>query len=102
MKDKSILIAVIIFIIAISLFSCGSSKKEKEIVLETETEQKQEVFYAGVENYEVDCFETLSDIAVKYIPSDEYMSDWIADVKRLNGRKTNDIYFGEVIKVYYY
>lgn len=100
MKDKSVLFALIVFILIICLFSCGNSKKE--IVSEIETEQKQEMFYAGVENYEVDCFETLSDIAVKYIPSNEYMSDWIADVKRLNGRKTNDIYFGEVIKVYYY
>lgn len=100
MKHKSIVFALIIFILIICLFSCGNSRKE--IVLQEQKEQKQEIFYAGIENYEVNCFETLSDIAVKYIPSDEYMSDWIADVKRLNGRKTNDIYFGEVIKVYYY
>jgi hypothetical protein len=71
--------------------------------MEKEQETKVEkILYSGVEEYKVGCFETLSDIAVKYIPSDAYMNDWIADVKRLNGRKTNDIYFGETIKVYYY
>ena len=100
MKQKIILSLLIIFIILISLLSCGNSKND--IVVENKTESIQEISYSGIENYEVDCFETLSDIAVKYIPSDKYMSDWIADVRRLNGRKTNDIYFGEVIKVYYY
>lgn len=100
MKQKIILSLLIIFIILISLLSCGNSKND--IVVENKTESIQEISYSGIENYEVDCFETLSDIAVKYIPSDKYMSDWIADVKRLNGRKTNDIYFGEVIKVYYF
>lgn len=100
MRDKSVLLALVVCVLVIMLFSCQSSKEN--VVAETQAEQKQEILYAGIENYEVGCFETLSDIAVKYIPSDEYMSDWIADVKRLNGRKTNDIYFGEVIKVYYY
>lgn len=100
MKQKIILSLLIILIILISLLSCGNSKND--IVVENKTESIQEISYSGIENYEVGCFETLSDIAVKYIPSDKYMSDWIADVRRLNGRKTNDIYFGEVIKVYYY
>ena len=100
MKDKSILMAFVLCVVAIMLFSCQGSRKN--VVAETQPQQKQEIVYAGIENYKVGCFETLSDIAVKYIPSDEYMNDWIADVKRLNGRKTNDIYFGEVIKVYYF
>ena len=80
--------------------SCGNKCKSE---MESAKEQQMEtILYSGIEEYKVGCFETLSDIAVKYIPTKEYMSDWIDDVKRLNGRKTNDIYFGEVIKVYYY
>ena len=60
------------------------------------------ISYAGVEEYEVGPFETLSHIAVKYIPSDDYMQQWIEDAQRLNGRKNSTIYFGEVIKVYVY
>lgn len=97
MKKDNILIslALIMLVVVISLASCGSGKKK---VVEVKEEQRIE--YAGTEEYEVGPFETLSHIAAKYIPSDEYMSQWISDVKRLNGRKTTDIYSGEVIKVY--
>lgn len=99
-NNKLLILGFIVFIIFICFVSCGNSNNKN---IETNNnEQIEELLYLGIEEYEVGCFETLSDIAVKYIPSDEYMSDWIADVKRLNGRKTNDIYFGEVIKVYYY
>lgn len=86
------------FILVFAFASCGSS--EKEITYECREEQKIE--YAGIEEYEVGAFDTLSHIAVKYIPSDAYMQEWIEDVKRLNGRDNSTIYFGEVIKVYVY
>ena len=89
----------IMLIILYAFVSCAGTEK-KQVVIEQQEEQQIE--YAGVEEYEVGCFETLSHIAVKYIPSDEYMSQWIRDVKRLNGRKTNDIYVGEKIKVFTY
>ena len=99
-NNKFSIILIILFVLFISFVSCSSNhdKSSKNV----ETIEIQKISYSGIEEYNVKCFETLSDIAVKYIPSKEYMSDWIADVKRLNGRKTNDIYFGEVIKVYYY
>lgn len=95
-KEKTFIsIALIVLIVGISLACCGSG--EKTVIV---SEEEQRIEYLGVEEYEVGPFETLSHIAVKYIPSDEYMSQWISDVKRLNGRKKSDIYVGEVIKVY--
>lgn len=100
-KKKMFRIAATIFaimlIILFSLASCGSSEKQTVIV---EEKKEQQIEYAGIEEYKVQAFDTLSSIAVKYIPSDKYMSQWIADVKRLNGRKNSTIYVGEVIKVY--
>ena len=91
-------VLTIIAIITIALASCGAGQsKEPEIVTVSE-ESKLE--YCGVEEYEVGPFETLSHIAVKYIPSDEYMQQWIKDVQKLNGRKNTTIYVGETIKVY--
>lgn len=101
MKDNFLItFALIMLIVSVSFASCGNKCKSE--IEEIRNEQVQKILYSGIEEYEVGCFETLSDIAVKYIPSDVYMNDWIEDVKRLNGRKTNDIYFGETIKVYYY
>lgn len=101
MKDNFLIeIALIILVIFISFVSCGNTPKEKNNAVQVE--EIKNIEYSGIEEYEVQAFDTLSSISTKYIPTDEYMSDWIADVKRLNGRKTNDIYFGEVIKVYYY
>lgn len=97
-NNRLITLGLIIFIIFISFVSCAS--KEKQVTIQQVENPKIE--YSGTEEYTVEPFDTLSAIAVKYIPSDEYMQKWINDVKRLNGRKTNDIYFGETIKVYYY
>lgn len=96
MKNNVLItIALILLVMVISLASCASTEKEVN-----EVKEEQRLEYAGVEEYEVGPFETLSHIAAKYIPSDEYMYEWICDVERLNGRKTSDIYFGEVINVY--
>ena len=89
----------IMLIILYAFVSCAGTEK-KEVVVEHQEEQR--IDYAGVEFYEVGAFETLSHIAVKYIPSDDYMQEWIRDVQRLNNRKNSTIYFGEVIKVYVY
>ena len=88
----------VMLILVFAFASCGSS--EKEVTYQQEEEQR--IGYAGIEEYEVGAFDTLSHIAVKYIPSDSYMKEWIDDVKRLNGRDDSTIYFGEVIKVYIY
>ena len=87
----------IMLIILYAFVSCAGTEK-KEVVVEHQEEER--IDYAGVEEYEVGCFETLSHIAVKYIPSDKYMQQWIKDVQRLNGRNNSTIYSGEVIKVY--
>ena len=89
----------IMLIILFAFACCGSTEKE-EVTYQQEEEQRIE--YAGIEEYEVGPFETLSHIAVKYIPSDAYMQEWIDDVERLNNRKNSTIYSGEVIKVYIY
>ena len=101
MKNNFLITFCIITVVLFACFASCGNKCKSEMEKEQET-KVEKILYSGVEEYEVGCFETLSDIAVKYIPSDVYMNDWIADVKRLNGRKTNDIYFGETIKVYYY
>jgi len=90
-------IFAIMFIISFAFVSCGSSEKSE---VTCEQEEYQRIKYCGVELYEVGPFETLSHIAVKYIPSDKYMQQWIEDVQRLNGRNNSTIYSGEVIKVY--
>lgn len=92
--------ALIILVVFISFASCGNTTKEKSNIIKNQEIQKIE--YTGIEEYKVQSFDTLSSIATKYIPSDEYMEQWIYDVKKLNKRKTNDIYFDEIIKVYYY
>ena len=89
----------IMLIILYAFVSCAGTDR-KEVIVEEQEEQRIE--YAGVIEYEVGPFETLSHIAVKFIPSDEYMQEWIDDVKRLNGRKNSTIYFGETIKVFTY
>ena len=89
----------IMLIIVYAFVSCAGTEK-KEVVVEPQEEEM--IDYAGYEFYEVGAFETLSSIATKYIPSDDYMSDWIYDVKRLNNRDNSTIYSGEVIKVYVY
>lgn len=89
----------IMLIILYAFVSCAGTEK-KEVVVEEQVEQW--IDYAGYEFYEVGPFETLSSIATKYIPSDDYMQDWINDVQRLNGRNNSTIYSGEVIKVYVY
>ncbi len=90
---------VIMLIILYAFVSCAGTEK-KEVLAEVQEEQRIE--YVGVEEYEVGPFETLSHIAVKYIPSDKYMQQWIKDVQRLIGRENSTIYSGEVIKVYVY
>jgi hypothetical protein len=95
----TITVFAIMLIILYAFVSCAGTEK-KEVIVEEQEEQRIE--YAGVIEYEVGPFETLSHIAVKFIPSDEYMQEWISDVKRLNGRKTSDIYSGETIKVFTY
>ena len=88
--------AVVIF----ALVSCGSGQHEKIEIVEAPEEVR--LGYCGTEEYRVQSFDTLSAIAVKYIPSDEYMQQWIKDVIRLNDRKNDTIYFDETIKVYVY
>ena len=98
-KKRFMRIAATIFLVMlIILFAfacCGSSEK-----VTYECREEERIEYAGIEEYEVKAFDTLSGIAVKYIPTDAYMQEWIDDVKRLNGRDDSTIYFGEVIKVY--
>jgi len=102
-KNLCKLIATVLTVIAIitfALVSCGAGQSEEPETVTISEESKLK--YSGIEEYEVGPFETLSYIAVKYIPSDEYMQQWIEDVERLNGRKNTTIYVGEVIKVYVY
>lgn len=106
-KYQNRLIAfMIVIIMLVFVYVCfGSTTKGNENTAELNTktaESEQLISYAGVEEYRVQSFDTLSSIAVKYIPSDKYMSKWIDDVKRLNNRKSNDIYFDEIIRVYIY
>lgn len=96
--EITLTVFAIMVIILFAFACCGST--EKEITYECREEER--IKYVGVEEYEVGAFDTLSGIAVKYIPSDAYMQEWIDDVKRLNGRDNSTIYFGEVIKVYVY
>ena len=93
-------VLTVIAIITIALASCGAgqSKEPETVTISEESKLK----YSGIEEYEVGPFETISHIAVKYIPSDGYMQQWIKDVQKLNGRKNSTIYVGEVIKVYMY
>lgn len=90
-------IFLVMLIIVFAFACCGSSDK-----VTYECKEEDRIEYAGIEEYEVGAFDTLSGIAVKYIPSDLYMQEWIRDVQRLNNRDNSTIYFGEVIKVYVY
>ena len=89
-----------IMLVIVYTFVCCAGTNKKEVI--TEHQEEERINYDGYEFYQVGPFETLSSIAVKYIPSDDYMQDWIYDVKRLNNRDNSTIYFGEVIKVYVY
>lgn len=88
----------VMIIIAVSFVCCGARKSSPA----EDEAGTSAVEYAGTEEYVVQAFDTLSDIAVKYIPSDEYMQQWICDVIRLNGRRNSTIYYGETIRVYTY
>ena len=89
--------------VLISMSAIGATKgKEPTAELTAITAESESISYAGVEEYRVQSFDTLSSIAVKYIPDDDYMQQWINDVQRLNGRKNSTIYFGETIKVFTY
>lgn len=89
----------LMLIITYAFVSCGGTEK-KEVRVEEQKEER--IKYARVIEYEVGPFETLSHIAVKFIPSNDYMPKWIEDVQKLNGRKNSTIYSGETIKVYVY
>lgn len=86
----------VMIVITASFVCCGARKSSPA----EDEAGASAVEYAGTEEYVVQAFDTLSDIAVKYIPSDEYMQQWIGDVIRLNGRRNSTIYSGETIKVY--
>lgn len=96
------ILSVILISIAISGATKGNGNENQTEIKEKTAAAEQLISYAGIEEYRVQSFDTLSSIAVKYIPSDKCMSKWISDVKRLNNRKSNDIYFNEVIRVYVY
>ena len=100
-KHKRIIFTVLSLMLALTLSGAGKSQNRTHEQNRCESAAETIALeYTGIEEYEVQAFDTLSAIAVKYIPSDEYMQQWIDDVKRLNKRKTSDIYSGEVIKVY--
>ena len=104
-QDKLIAFIVVSIMLVFVYVSCVRATKGKEPTAEQEEATavtENIISYAGVEEYRVQAFDTLSSIAVKYIPDDYYMQQWIDDVKRLNNRKSNDIYFDEVIRVYVY
>ena len=74
-------------------FGLNESEPEFELIV-----NEPVVKYADIEFYTVEGGEGWSHIAVKYIPSAEYMQQWIRDVKYLNTRKSATVYFGETIK----
>ena len=90
-------LAAVILIIVFSLACCGSKEKVETV----ENLQERTAFhYSGVEEYEVQPFDTLWGIALSYCPESVDVRKWIDDVERLNGRTSSDIYSGETIKVY--
>lgn len=98
-------VIAIMLIITFAFVSCASSRKEEVV----EVSEGPRLEYAGFIDYEVQCFDTLSLIACKFIPDDvpkedfpEIMQEWISDVIELNGRSNSDIYYGETIKVFCY
>lgn len=102
-QNRLIAFMIVIIMLVFAYVCCGSIAKGKQMEQKEETAPGEILIsYTGIEEYRVQSFNTLSSIAVKYIPSDKYMSKWISDVKRLNNRKSNDIYFDEVIRVYVY
>lgn len=85
-------------VVSLAFVSCGTKCPAPQCA----EAEKRRVEWSGIEEYEVGAFDTLSGIAVKYIPSDDCMEQWIEDVMRLNCRRNTTIYYGETIKVYNY
>lgn len=100
-NNRLLMLALIMAVTVVAFASCGADRNYKQDV-PTEAVIEERMPYGGIEEYEVQAFDTLSKIAVKYIPSDKYMADWINDVQKLNGRDNSTIYYGETIKVYSY
>ena len=99
---KKIFCILSVILISIAILGATKGNENQTELKEKTAAAEQLISYAGIEEYRVQSFDTLSNIAVKYIPSDKYISKWISDVKHLNNRKSNDIYFDEVIRVYIY
>lgn len=108
MKKKTRKTLSTVFVIMILggaiLGSCSGKVVEEEVVVAENAIADLEYPppYASVESYTVKANDTLSSIAVKYIPSDKYMQYWIEDVMRLNDRTKPIVYWGETIEVLTY
>lgn len=93
--------AIVVIIIFIAFVSCGSQKKQNQTqdITTINTYPK----YKGVSEYEVEVNDTLLGIAVKMCPHTFSSQDYYRyadDIRRLNGRKTDIIYWHEKIKIY--
>ncbi len=91
---------IVVIIIFIAFVLCGSQKKQNQTQDTITTIYPK---YKGVSEYEVEVNDTLLGIAVKMCPHTFSSQDYYRyadDIRRLNGRETDTIYWHEKIKIY--
>lgn len=98
-------ILLIVFIIMAWVAACGAVKRDRSTASGAMAQIQAESYpkYSGVVKYIVKGDDTLLGIAYKMCPADlptEAYYRYAKDVKRLNGRETDIIYFKETIKIY--
>lgn len=90
MKNKKILIVLLVLAAVIILTKCENATGKKEIKIKT---QEARNAYQGAEIYTVKANDTLLSIAYLKTPKDQSVKQFINDVKNMNNIKNDIIYF---------
>lgn len=90
MKNKKILIVLLVLAAVIIMTKCENATGKKEIKIRT---QEARNAYQGTEIYTVKANDTLSRIAYLKTPKDQSVKQFINDVKNMNDIKDDIIYF---------
>ena len=94
-RNRIFKIGIVIVVIIGALIACGAEQPKKEV--ENKEARNQ---YAGVAYYEVKANDTLSNIAYSIVPPEQSVKQWISDVKRINERTDDIVYFKENLKIF--
>ena len=97
--DIFVKLAFLAVIILICSAACSAVKGKEEITEAPERTFQRNV-YDGVEHYTVKSDDTLLGIALAVVPEGQSVSQWIEDVKRINNRENNVIYWKEDLKIF--